>query len=67
MEGDAKERLQRAAHAISTAVLLVRMEMPTLEAFLEECRKMDSFGSIIEINPALQFVRLAYSARNPLA
>ncbi len=44
--GDAKERIASAAHAVSTAVLLLKMEMPTIEAFLKESRDMDNFGHI---------------------
>lgn len=41
-------KLEGAAHAISTAVLLLRMEQPTFEAFLKECRDMESFGPIFD-------------------
>jgi hypothetical protein len=48
---EAKERLARATHAIHAAVMLVKMERPTIEALLEECRVMDSAGPIL--NPTL--------------
>lgn len=45
---EAKERLERAAHAIHTAVMLVKMEQETIEAFLKECRDMQNFGHIVD-------------------
>lgn len=47
MKGPAQE-LEGAAHALSSAVLLLRMEKPTFEAFLKECRDMENFGSILD-------------------
>ena len=44
----AKERLARATHAIHTAVMLVKMERATIEAFLDECVRMDSIGPIVD-------------------
>ena len=43
-----QEQINGAAQAISTAVLLLRMEMPTIEAFLKECRDMENFGHIVD-------------------
>jgi hypothetical protein len=43
-----KEKLQRAAHAVSTAAMLLKMERETIDAFLKECRDMENFGSIID-------------------
>lgn len=45
---DAMEQLQSAAQAVSTAVLILRMELPTIEAFLKESRNMDNFGHIVD-------------------
>jgi hypothetical protein len=45
------EKLQAAAQAISTAVMVLKMEQPTFEAFLKECRDMENFGHIV--NPTL--------------
>lgn len=48
---EASEQLGRAAHAVSTAVMLLQMEMPTIQAFLKESRDMDNFGH--SVNPTL--------------
>ena len=45
------EKLQSAAQAISTAVIVLKMEQPTFEAMIEECRDMEDFGHIV--NPTL--------------
>ncbi len=45
---DPKQRLHSASQAIATASLLLRSELSTMEAFLEECRKMESFGPIVD-------------------
>lgn len=45
---EAHEQLQRAAHAVHTAVMLLQMEMPTIQAFLRESRDMDNFGHITD-------------------
>lgn len=45
---EASEHLSRAAHAVRTAVLLLKMEMPTIQAFLKESRDMDNFGHITD-------------------
>lgn len=41
-----QEKLHATATAISTAVLVLKMEMPTIEAFLKECRDMENFGHV---------------------
>ena len=43
-----KQKLEAASNAISTAAMVLKMEMPTFEAFLEECRDMDNFGHIVD-------------------
>jgi hypothetical protein len=43
-----KQKLEAAANAVSTAVLLLRIERPTFEAFLKECAAMENFGSILD-------------------
>lgn len=43
-----KERLLSAAQAISAAATILRAEMPTFKAFMNECRDMDSFGHIVD-------------------
>lgn len=48
MNDEAKERLAKAAHAVHTAVTLLKMEMPTIEAFLKESRDMENFGHVID-------------------
>ncbi len=45
---DPKQRLHSASQAISTAVTLLKSELPTMQAFLEETRKMESFGPIVD-------------------
>lgn len=40
--------LQAASQAISTAAMVIKMEMPTMEAFLQECRNMENFGHIVD-------------------
>lgn len=45
---DPKQRLHSASQAISTAVQLLKSELPTMEAFLEESRKMESIGPIVD-------------------
>lgn len=42
-----QEQLQSATQAMATAAFVLRMEMPTMEAFLKECRDMENFGSIV--------------------
>lgn len=46
-EREAPARLSSAAQSISNAVMILRMEQPTLEAFLKECRDMENFGHIV--------------------
>lgn len=41
------EKLQSAGQAISTAVMILRMEQETIDAFLKECRDIENFGSIL--------------------
>ena len=43
-----QDHIQSAAHAISTAVMVLKMEMPTIEAFLKECRDMENVGPIVD-------------------
>lgn len=45
---DEKEKLIAAGQAISTAVMILRMELPTIEAFLKESRLMEGVGPIID-------------------
>lgn len=42
-----QDQIESAAHAISTAVMVLKMEMPTIEAFLKEARDMENFGHIV--------------------
>lgn len=59
---NAKEQLAAAAHAVGTAALLLKMEQPTMEAFLKECRDMDNFGYIVNPTLANSSERRAVSA-----
>lgn len=43
-----REKLQATSNAISTAAMLIRDELPTIEAFLEECRDMENFGHVVD-------------------
>ena len=43
-----KERMHLATETVSAAVSLIRQELPTIEAFLKECRDMDSVGAIFD-------------------
>lgn len=45
---EAKERLERAAHAVETAKLLIEMEEATIRQFLKECSDMENFGHILD-------------------
>lgn len=51
MTADAKEKLMAAANAVSSAVMILKAEMPTIEAFMKESSDMDNFGHIV--NPTL--------------
>jgi hypothetical protein len=42
------EKLEGAAHAISTAAMLLRKEEPTIKDFLKECRDMENFGHVLD-------------------
>lgn len=42
------EKLQGAAQAISTAVMVLRMEEKTIKDFLKECRDMENFGHVLD-------------------
>ncbi len=42
------EKLQYATQAVATAVMILKMEMPTIEAFLKEARDMENFGHIVD-------------------
>jgi hypothetical protein len=42
------EKLQGAAQAISTAVMVLRMEDKTIKDFLKECRDMENFGHVLD-------------------
>ncbi len=44
----ARSRLMAASNAIGGAVVLIRLELPTIEAFIKECSDMDSFGPIVD-------------------
>lgn len=56
------EKLQSAAQAVSTAVMVLKMEMPTFEAFLEECRGMENFGHGVDPTLYMNSERKAVSA-----
>lgn len=45
---EAKAALDAANRAITTAVLLVKVEMETIERFLDEKRLMESIGPILD-------------------
>lgn len=45
---DPKDDLMSAVRAVSTAVTILKMEMPTIEAFLKESRDMDNFGHVVD-------------------
>jgi hypothetical protein len=47
MSGPA-EKLQGAAQAISTAIMVLKIEEPLFKAFLKECHDMDHFGPILD-------------------
>lgn len=51
MKEDAKQKLIAASQSVNTAVIILRRELPIMEAFLKEARDMESIGSII--NPTL--------------
>lgn len=51
LDSKASGDLHTAAHAVSTAVMVLKMEQPTFEAFLKEARDMENFGHIV--NPTL--------------
>lgn len=51
MDNKAYDTLHTAAHAVSTAVMVLKMEQPTFEAFLKEARDMENFGHVV--NPTL--------------
>jgi hypothetical protein len=59
---DAKARLLAASQAVSTAVMVLQMEKPTMEAFLKEARDMDNFGYIVNPTLANDSERRAVSA-----
>ncbi len=42
------EKLEGAAHAVSTAVMVLRMEEKTIKDFLKECRDMENFGHVLD-------------------
>lgn len=42
------EKLEGAAHAISTAVMVLRMEDKTIKNYLKECRDMENFGHVLD-------------------
>lgn len=48
MSADPTQKLLAATQAISTAVLILKMEVPTFSAFLKEARDMDNFGHIVD-------------------
>jgi hypothetical protein len=43
-----QEQLLAAAQSVSTAVMILKAELPTMEAFLKEARDMDNFGHIVD-------------------
>lgn len=45
---EAHAKLHSAAQAISTAALILKMEMETMEAFQKEARDMENFGHIVD-------------------
>lgn len=48
MSDEAKDSLMAAARAVSTAIAILKMEMPTIDAFLKESRDMDNFGHVVD-------------------
>jgi hypothetical protein len=59
---DPKERLLSAGSAITTAVMMLRHEQETFEAFLKECRDMENFGHIVDPTLFMNPERSAASA-----
>lgn len=45
---EAQQKLDAAARAVATAVGLLKVELPTMQAFLKEARDMDNFGHIVD-------------------
>lgn len=45
---DPKVQLSAAATAVSTAVMVLRMEIETMRAFQKEARDMENFGHIVD-------------------
>lgn len=45
---EAAQKLIAAGQAVSTAVMILRMELPTMEAFLREGRAIENFGHIVD-------------------
>jgi hypothetical protein len=43
-----REKIEAAGTAVSTAIQVLKMEQPTFEAFLRECRDMENFGHIVD-------------------
>jgi hypothetical protein len=43
-----RELHRGAGTAVSTAIQVLKMEQPTFEAFLRECRDMENFGHIVD-------------------
>lgn len=48
LDNKAFDSLHSAASAVSTAVMVLRMEQATFEAFLKEARDMENFGHIVD-------------------
>lgn len=59
---EAKERLERATHAVETAKLLIQMEEATIRQFLQECSDMENFGHIVDPTLYMNPERRAVSA-----
>lgn len=48
LDSKAFDSLHSAAHAVSTAVMVLKSEQPTFEAFLKEARDMENFGHVVD-------------------
>lgn len=71
MTADAKEKLMAAANAVSSAVMILKAEMPAIEAFMRDGRTSSETNAIVAplFKAAIDFVRAhdEQAARNKVA
>jgi hypothetical protein len=48
MSESSRQKLIAASQSVNTAVLILRREMPTMLAFVDECRLMESAGAVLD-------------------